>query len=198
MSFGKAIAIVLMGAVPVSRPLEQGVPMWGSFLEFEHVFPAVLLSLAVVTCSARAQQVPPAMWSASQLPDAPSALARVPRSQPSSQKDLNVFASASTLRLIADEGGTASWMSSFRKGMQNRLALNEHGTRYPKTRMAGGWLALVPSYSRVQPKALHSADDWQYYGQHIPLAGPVVLRVGKEAQAHPHVVSVFKIIQPRF
>src|SRR5215467_4109785 len=109
--------MVLCSAVPV----RQGVPMWGSSLEFEHVFPAVLLSV-VVTCSARAQQVPPAIWSASQLPDAPSALARVPGPQPGSQKDLNLFASASTL----------PWMSSFGKGMQNRFGPNEHETHYAK------------------------------------------------------------------
>jgi len=188
----------LMGAVTESIQSEAGVPMCGSFLEFEHVFPAALLCLVVVTCSAGAQPVPPAMWSSSQLPDAPSSLVRVARSEPRSQKDRTVFASASTLRLIADEVGPTSWMSSSGKGMQNHLALNEHAPHYTSTGIAGGSLTWLPSYSRVQPKTLHSDDDWQYYGHRIPLVGPVVLRLSKQAQAHPHVASVFKVVQPQF
>ena len=148
--------------------------MWGSSLEFEHVFPAALLCVVVVTFSARAQSVPPAMWSSSQLSDAPSTLVRVARSEPSFQKDQTVFVSASTLRL------------------------DEHGTDHARTGIADGSLTFVPSFSRVQPKALHSADDWQHYGYRIPLVGAVVLRVGKQAQAHPRVASVFKVIQPQF
>jgi hypothetical protein len=62
------------------------------------------------------------------------------------------------------------------------------------------WVSLMfaPVYGRIQPKTIHSVDDWQYYGHHIPVAGPLVLRVGEEAQAHPRVVAVFKMIQPQF
>ncbi len=42
--------------------------------------------------------------------------------------------------------------------------------QYAGTRMTTGWLMFAAGYSRTQPKAIHSADDWQYYGQHIPFA----------------------------
>ena len=169
--------------------------MCGPSLRFEHVFCSVFVSLlVVVTCSAHAQQIPPGIRSASQLPDAPSAVANVR----GSQKNQNVFGTRSPVRLIPDAGESACWMSSCRIRIQNRIALNEHVTQYANSRMAGGWLTFAPTFSRVQPKTFHSADDWQYYGHHLPLAGPVVLRVGKEAQAHPHVVSLIKVIQPKF
>jgi hypothetical protein len=28
--------------------------------------------------------------------------------------------------------------------------------------------------------------------------GPVVLRIGKEAKAHPHITTVLKTVRPRF
>ena len=76
--------------------------------------------------------------------------------------------------------------------------VDDHGTQYANSRIARALLTFAPMFSRVQPKTFHSADDWQYYGHHLPLAGPVVLRVGKEAQAHPHVVTLIKLIHPKF
>jgi hypothetical protein len=61
-----------------------------------------------------------------------------------------------------------------------------------------GGMTFTPSYSNLEPRTAHSLDEWEYYGHHIPVAGPIVLRVGQEAQAHPRVVSVFKVIQPQF
>ena len=169
--------------------------MCGSSLRFEHVFCSVFVSLlVVVTCSAHAQQLPTAIRNPSQLPDAPSAVARVP----GSQKNPNVFGTRSALRLVPDAGQSACWMDTCRNRIQNTLALNDHVTQYANSRIARALLTFAPMFSRVQPKTFHSADDWQYYGHHLPLAGPVVLRVGKEAQAHPHVVTLIKLIHPKF
>jgi hypothetical protein len=172
----------------------MGVRMHGSSLRSEHIFSVVLLSvLVLVTCSAEAQQLPPVNRSASQLPDAPSAVARVL----GYQQNLNIPGTNPALHLMP-HGRSTWWMSSFRNEFQNHPGLNEHLIQNAGTRMAARWLTFVPSYGRVQPRAIHHADDWQYYGRHIPLAGPVVLRAGHEAQAHPHIVSVFKMIQPQF
>ena len=169
--------------------------MYGSSLRFEHVFYAVFVSLFVlVTCSAHAQQIPRAIPSAAQLPDAPSAVARVP----GSQTNLNVFSTHSPLHLIPDARQSACWMDTCRNRIQNALALNDHVAQFANGRIARALLTFAPVFSRVQPKTFHSADDWQYYGHHLPLAGPVVLRVGKEAQAHPHIVTVIKLIHPKF
>jgi hypothetical protein len=168
--------------------------MCGSSFRSGRVFSAVLLSVLVVTCSAEAQQIQPTNRSASQLPDAPSGVARVS----DLQKNLNIFGISSGLRLIPDARQGEWWMSSFGNRIQNRLALNQPAMQYADTRMVVRWLMFAPNYRRVQPKTIHSADDWQYYGHRIPVAGPVVLRVGQEAQAHPHVVSLFKLIQPQF
>ena len=165
-------------------------------LRFAHVFCSVfiIMFVVVVTCFAQAQQISPAIRSASQLPNAPSAVSRVP----GSQTNLSVFTTGSPSHLIPDAGQSACWMDTCGNRIQNTLALNDHVTQYTNSRIARALLTFAPMFSRVQPKTFHSADDWQYYGHHLPLAGPVVLRVGKEAQAHPHIVTVIKLIHPEF
>ena len=176
-----------------SRGKVIGARMYGSPLWFEYIVSVVLLSTLVVTCSGQAQQVSLLSRSAPQPPDAPSAVARVS----GSQKSLNIFGTNSALYLTPDDR-SIWWMSSFRNELQNHFGFKEHVMQYADTKMAARWLTFVPSYSRVLSRAIHSANDWQYYGHHIPLAGPVLLRVGHEAQAHPHIVSLFKVIQPQF
>jgi hypothetical protein len=168
--------------------------MWGTSFRSGRVFSAVLLSVLVVTCSAEGQQIQPANQSSSQLPDAPSAAAKVS----GLQKNLNIFDISSRLRLIPDARQGAWRMNSFGSQIQYRLALKQPAMQYADSKTVVRWLMFAPSYGHVQPKTIHSADDWQYYGHHIPVAGHVVLRVGQEAQAHPHVVTLFKVIQPKF
>jgi hypothetical protein len=38
----------------------------------------------------------------------------------------------------------------------------------------------------------------EYYSHHLPWAGSVILRIGQQAKAHPHVTSVLKTVHPRF
>jgi len=69
---------------------------------------------------------------------------------------------------------------------------------HPYLRGGAGWLTFAPTYIREDAGTVHSTDDWQHYAHHIPVAGPVALRIGQKAQAHPYIATVFKIIQPQF
>ena len=124
--------------------------MWGSSLRFEHVLCSVFVSvLAVVTCSVHAQQLLPAIRSASQLPDAPSAVARVL----GSQKNLNVSDMRSALRLISGTVQSACWMDACRNRIQNTLVLNDHVTQYANSRIARALLTFAPNGS-IWPSSL--------------------------------------------
>lgn len=166
----------------------------GSVLKSGYVFfVAVSLSIAApVLCHAQAQEVLPLSQSAARIPDAPSALARIS----DHQVTLNVFASGSVVNLMPEAGQYESWTSWFRTRIQDQSDRNQPARSSADTKMDGISLMFAPA--RMPPKAIHGADDWQYYGHHIPVAGPLVLRVGEEAQAHPRVVAVFKMIQPQF
>ncbi len=42
--------------------------------------------------------------------------------------------------------------------------------------------------------------DWDIndYGRHIPLAGPIILQVAKQAQNHPRITRILKTVRPTF
>ena len=166
----------------------------------------VLLSVLVAsTCLSQVQKIAPHNQEDSQLPDAPSAVARVS----DAPSDLRIFDESSAL--LGDDDQNVWWMRSWNH-IQNRSPLTSQALNYQKNTIArllrrgehpilsarAAWLTFDPTYDHVQPKTPHNVDDWQYYGHHVPVAGPVVLRVGQEAQAHPHIASIFKVIQPQF
>jgi len=172
-------------------------------------FCAVLLSILVtVTSPLQAQQILLANQHTSNLPDAPSAVTRVS----DARNDVCIFLTSSVLDSIP-AGGQSAWrIGSFGENIPDHLALEQQALPYQSDMMVKllqrdehpiltsqvDWVTFKRSYSRLAPRAVHGLDDWQYYGHHIPVAGPLVLRVGQEAEAHPHIVSLFRVIQPQF
>jgi hypothetical protein len=180
----------------------MGVPMGGSSIRLGHVAGVVLLSLFLIsTCFSQVQKGESHNASDFQLPDAPSAL-RVS----DSTNYFHLFEKTSSSHFARDDGRTPFWLSSSWRHIPDRRTPNRRGLPYESTRMVAlgahalspraGWLTFAPIHA--QPTTVHSADDWQYYAHRIPVAGPVVRRVGQQAQAHPRVVMVFKVIQPQF
>ena len=49
-------------------------------------------------------------------------------------------------------------------------------------------MTFAPIFGRVHQETIHG----------IPWVGPVVLRIGKEAEAHPHIATVLKTVRPQF
>jgi hypothetical protein len=60
------------------------------------------------------------------------------------------------------------------------------------------WMTLAPTFGQVHHETIHGVNDLEYYGHHTPWAGSVILRIGQQAKAHPHITSVLKTIHPRF
>jgi hypothetical protein len=199
------MVITYLGAAKLENVM--GVTMRRSAYRSGYFAGVVLLSVLVAsTCFSQVQKIAPYNEEDSQLPDAPSAVAGVsdaPRDR--------IFDETSALHLLRDDDHNAWWRRSWNH-IQNRSTLNSQALNHQKNTVVkllrreehpilsarAAWLTFDPTYDHVQPKTPHSVDDWQYYGHHLPVAGPVVLRVGQEAQAHPHIASIFKVIQPQF
>ena len=49
-------------------------------------------------------------------------------------------------------------------------------------------MTFAPIFGHVHQETIHG----------IPWVGPVVLRIGKEAKAHPHITTILKTVRPRF
>jgi hypothetical protein len=57
------------------------------------------------------------------------------------------------------------------------------------------WQTSVPThtyYQRVHPR------DLQYYGHRVPLVGPAILLILKQADSHPRVTRVLQLLKPQF
>jgi len=55
-----------------------------------------------------------------------------------------------------------------------------------------------PSYLKLSNQTINRASDMDSDGRHIPLAGPILLRVAQQAEVHPRITRFLKILQPRF
>jgi hypothetical protein len=58
------------------------------------------------------------------------------------------------------------------------------------------WLTDVNPRNTVHYRALDLGGDLEYYGQHIPWAGRIILSIGEKAKVHPRVFRVFELIGP--
>jgi len=54
-----------------------------------------------------------------------------------------------------------------------------------------------PAYLKLCNQTTDPASDLAYYGR-LPFAGPIILRVAQQAEIHPRITRVVKMLQPRF
>ena len=57
-----------------------------------------------------------------------------------------------------------------------------------------GW--LTPVIRQDMGRSLDRNDALQYYGHRIPVAGRIILGIGKQADFHPRVTRIVRFIQP--
>jgi hypothetical protein len=149
------------------------------------------------------------MWRS--LPDAPSRVATVSEAQ----THLHLTYKGLPLSFRQNQGQTESWSwVRFFTGHTgyDRLAINTNAVLGQDARRAKfwgkdsyfigstptKWMMFAPTYGHVPHDTIHGANDFGYYGRHIPWAGSVVLRIGQQAKAHPHITTVLKTVHPRF
>jgi hypothetical protein len=76
-------------------------------------------------------------------------------------------------------------------GSAGTMGKSEHFT----SSAPNGW--LMPAY-KVPDRPIHHANGLDHYSQRIPGAGFLIPRVRKQADAHPHVTNVIKMLSPQF
>jgi hypothetical protein len=169
----------------------------------------LLVSLLVLSTHISAQRTSTLEETAVQLPDAPSQVATVS----GAQTHLHLTYKGLPLSFKQNQGRTESWMRFFLDhtgydplSINTNAALNQDaGTAefWGKNECLIGsapthWMPFVPSFGPVHHETIHGANDLEYYGHHIPWAGPVILRIGQQAKAHPHITRALKVVRPRF
>jgi hypothetical protein len=181
----------------------MGVPMRGAFFRSKQVAGVFMLNVLITYTCFSQERLASHNVGGLELPSAPSAVARVS----DTRKDVQIFRTTS-LCLSPNDGHSTWEIRSSWNPIRNPPTLGLPARQFvePVRRdehsilsALSGWLTFSPTYGHSRPKTIRSADDWQSYARHIPLTAPAALRVDQEAQAHhPHLATVFKVIQPKF
>jgi len=92
-----------------------------------------------------------------------------------------------------------------------RLPINTDAALSPATRTAGlwgkekyligsgpsTWLTFAPTYGKVPHETAYRIENLEHLAHDIPWVGPIILRIGQQAKAHPHVTRVLTALKPR-
>ena len=184
--------------------------MRGVFLLLSHLYAILLVSLSVLpTHVLWAQRTSTLEESAVQLPDAPSQVATVSEAQ----THLHLTYQGLPFSLKQNQGQTESWMRFFpdhtgyeRLSVNTNAVLNQDGgtaefwgkNKYFIGSAPTKWMTFAPTFGQVHYETIHGANNLEYYGHHIPWAGSVILRIGQQAKAHPHITTVIRSVHPKF
>jgi hypothetical protein len=184
--------------------------MRGVVLSLSHLSSILLVSwLLLSTHVLWAQRTSTLEESAVALPDAPSRVATV------SEAETHLHLTYKGLRLTftQNQGQTESRTRFFPDHTgYDRLSINTNAVLNQDKGMAEfwgknkyfigcaatKWMKFAPTFGHVNYETIRGANDLVYYGRHIPWAGSVILRIGQQAKAHPHITRLVKTVHPRF
>jgi len=187
--------------------------MRGSFLSFWHPSPIVLVGLLMLsTHSLLAQRTLPLARIQIQLLETSAPFARVSEVQtPRHLTYRRLF-----LTFAQNQGQSDPWMRFFRDypgdsrpPMATNAALSpptrtteQWGElwgkeKYPMGSAPSKWGTFALTYGRMPRETICCADILEHYVHRIPWAGSIILRIGQQARAHPHITRVIRVLKPR-
>jgi hypothetical protein len=181
--------------------------MRGLFLSFSHPSPILLSGvLALFTHILWAQGMLPLEKVPIHLLDTPAPFARV------SEAQTRLTYRRLPLTFEQNPGRTDSPMTLFpHYPGYYPLPVKADAALYPATRTAElwgkenyvigtsprKWWTFAPTYGEVPKETTWPVGNLEHYGQRIPWAGSIILRIGQQAKAHPLVTRVLKVLKPR-
>jgi len=182
--------------------------MRGLFFSFSHSSPILLSGvLALFTHIFWAQGTLPLERVPIQLLDTPAAFARVS----DAQTPLHLTYRRLPLTFEQNQSQTDSRMRFFPHYPDYRLPTDTNAAPYPPTRTAKlwgkgkyvigtapcKWCTFALTYGEVPKETTWPVGNLEHYAQRIPWAGSVILRIGQQAKAHPHVTRLLTALKPR-
>jgi hypothetical protein len=184
--------------------------MRGLVLSRSHLSPILLVSLLMLSTHLSWAQNTSALEKVPiQLLDTPAPFARVSEAQ----TRLHLTYRRLPLTFEQDQSRTESRTRCFPHYYSDyyRLPINTNAAFYPATRMAAlwgkekylignaprKWLTFGSNYGKVPYETTYSVENLQHFGHRIPWVGPLILRIGQQAKAHPHVTRLLTVLKPR-
>ncbi len=186
--------------------------MRGLTLSFPHLSPIVLVGLLVLaTHFLWAQTTLPLEKIPSHLLDTSAPFARVSEVQ----IPLNPTDRRMAVTFERNQSQSDSRMKFFPHYPRDySLPITTNAVLYPALGTAERWgkekyvIGGAPSKGRTfsfaltygkTPRETTCCDgDLEHYGQRIPWAGSIILRILQQAKAHPHVTRILTVLKPQF
>jgi hypothetical protein len=181
--------------------------MRGLFLSFSNTSPILLCGvLALFTHILWAQASLPLEKVPIQFVDTHAPFARV------SEAQTRFIYRRSPLTFEQNQGQTDSGMRFFpHYPGYYRLPVNTDASLYTATSTAelwgkgtyligsapSKWRTFAPTYGEVPQETTERVGNLEHYGLRIPWAGSIILRIGQQAKAHPHVTRLLRVLKPR-
>jgi hypothetical protein len=178
------------------------MPMRQSFL-LRHLFPILLAnSLVLCTHALRAQKSLPLEENYARIFDRPIPLVSVPEATDDLGPALGVLPEAPrsqtelSVELFSYDHTLTNTRAVLNLQQPTGTAVLPGKAKYFTFSALTQW--PTPANSSVPYPTIHPADYFQYYGRHIPWVGAIIPRVSRQAEAHPHVTGVLKLLKPQF
>jgi hypothetical protein len=184
--------------------------MRGVLLSFSRRSPIPLVGLLLLSTPLLwGQRTSPPQKIPIQLLEPPAPFAGVSEAQ----THLHLTYGQSPLTFKQNPGQTESGMTLFPHYPDHyRLPINADAALSPTPRTAelwgkekylsgnttSKWLTFAPTYGKVPRETTYSVENLEHLAHHIPWVGPIILRIGQQAKAHPHFTRLLKVIKPRF
>jgi hypothetical protein len=184
--------------------------MRGLGLSFSRRSPTLLFGLLLLSTHLLwAQRTPPMEKTPMQFLDIPAPpFARVSEAQ----TPLHLTSRRLPLTFDPNQHQTESRMRFFPHYPDHyRLPFNTDAALSPATRTAelwgkerslignspSKWLTFAPTYGKVPHLTTYSVENLEHLAHNIPWVGPIILRIGQQAKAHPHFTRLLTVIKPR-
>jgi hypothetical protein len=181
--------------------------MRGLVLSRSHLSPILLVSVLMLSTHLSWAQSTSALEKIpTQLLDTPAPFARVSEAQTHLHPTYGIL----PLTFEQDQGQSRTRFFPHYSDYYH-LPINTNAAFCPTTRMGGlwgkekylignaprKWLTFASTYSRVSHETTYSAENLEHFGHRIPWVGPLILRIGQQARAHPHVTRLLTVLKPR-
>jgi hypothetical protein len=181
--------------------------MRGLFLSFSHSSPILFCGVLVLsTHSLWAQRTLPLEKGPIQVADTPAPFARA------SEAQTRFTYRRLPLTFEQNQGQTDSRMGFFpHYPGYYRLPTDTNAAVYPATRTTewwgkenyligsapSKWRTFVPTYGKVPQETTLRVGNLERYAHRIPWVGSVILRIGQQVKAHPHVRRILAVLKPQ-
>jgi hypothetical protein len=180
---------------PIQKEIPGEMPMHRQRFSLPHLSPIVLLGLLVFFVPLAWTQRILTKQTSIQLPDHPVPLMAFPEAKiwlVPSYGEMPLSFTPNLSQTQSGPGFSSSGPDYHLLSLTNKLLLGlDSKADYSNGNASQKWQTNVPTHTHYQSVYFR---DLQYYGHRVPLVGPPILHILKQADSHPRATRVLQLL----